>query len=78
VIPAKSTPVTSKLKAYVGGAFLTPNQTPKITTIICENNNPGQNRPADPQLVRDPLNTKKLSLQCGQFSFEVPQSQVNE
>lgn len=74
IIPAKS----GELRGYVGAAFLTPNQTPKITTIICENNNPGQNRPADPQLVRDPLNTKKLSLQCGQFSFEVPQSQVNE
>lgn len=74
VIPAQSGP----LKAYVGAAFLTPNQTPKITTIICENNNPGQTRPADPQLVRDPLNPQKLSLQCGQFSIQVPESMVNE
>ncbi|MBL1209750.1 type IV pilin-like G/H family protein [Geminocystis sp. GBBB08] len=74
IIPAKS----GELRGYVGAAFLTPNQTPKITTIICENNDSGQNRPADPLLVRDPLNTKKLSLQCGQFSVEVPQSQVNE
>jgi hypothetical protein len=78
VIPDNSTPVTGKLKAYVGAAFLTPNQTPKITTIICENTESGETRPADPQLVRDPLNPQKLSLQCGQFSVEVPESMVNE
>jgi hypothetical protein len=80
VIPAQSTPLTGKLKAYVGGAFLTPKQNPKIITIICQNNKPGQIRPADPQLVRgtDPANPTKLALQCGDFSTEVPASKVNE
>ncbi|MDJ0526642.1 MAG: type IV pilin-like G/H family protein, partial [Microcystis sp. M53603_WE2] len=40
VIPARST-VSNQLKAYVGAAFITPNQDPKITTIICQNTNPG-------------------------------------
>jgi hypothetical protein len=80
VIPAKSTPLTGKLKAYVGGAFITPKQNPKIITIICQNTKPGQIRPADPQLVRgtDPANPTKLALQCGDFSTEVPASEVNE
>ncbi|PSF32463.1 hypothetical protein C7H19_21435 [Aphanothece hegewaldii CCALA 016] len=79
VIPAQSS-LTGKLKAYVGGAFITPNQTPKITTIICENTTPGQVRPADPQLVRgsDPANPTKLALQCGDFSTQVPASELTE
>ncbi|GFE69133.1 type IV pilin-like G/H family protein [Chroococcus sp. FPU101] len=79
VIPAQS-PLTGKLKAYVGGAFITPNQTPKITTIICENTTPGQVRPADPQLVRgsDPANPTKLALQCGDYSSQVPASKLTE
>lgn len=80
VIPAKSTPVTNQLTAYVGAAFITPNQDPKITTIICQNTKPGQIRPADPQLVRgtDLANPTKLALQCGDFSVQVPESEVNE
>lgn len=80
VIPAQSTPATGQLKAYVGAAFITPNQDPKITTIICESNKPGQIRPADPQLVRgtDLANPTKLALQCGDFSVEVPASRVNQ
>jgi hypothetical protein len=79
VIPAQ-TPLKSKLKAYVGAAFITPQQNPKITTIICENTQPGQIRPADPQLVRgtDLANPTKLTLQCGDFSVQVPASEVNE
>ncbi|WP_323299521.1 type IV pilin-like G/H family protein [Crocosphaera sp. UHCC 0190] len=77
VIPAQSK-VSGQLKAYVGGAFITPNQTPKITTIICESTKPGQIRPADPQLVRgtDLANPTKLALQCGDFSVRVPDSKV--
>lgn len=80
VIPATSSPLTGKLKAYVGGAFITPNQNPEITTIICESTTPGQVRPADPQLVRgtDLANLTKLALQCGDFSVEVPASKVTE
>lgn len=78
VIPAQSTPLTDKLKAYVGAAFITPNQEPKITTIICENTTPGQSRPADPQIVRDPLDPNVLTFQCGDFSVEVPASEVNK
>ncbi len=79
VIPAQS-PMTGKLKAYVGGAFITPNQNPKITTIICESTTPGQVRPADPQLVRgtDLANPTKLALQCGDFSVQVPASRLTE
>jgi hypothetical protein len=79
VIPAKS-PLTDKLKAYVGGAFITPDQNPKITTIICENMTLGQVRPADPQLVRgtDPANPTKLALQCGDYSVQVPASELTE
>lgn len=80
VIPSQS-PVTNKLKAYVGAAFLTPNQNPKITTIICQNTTPGQVRPADPQLVRlgtDLSSAAKLTLQCGDFSVEVPASMLTE
>lgn len=79
VIPAQS-PLKGQLKAYVGAAFLTPNQNPKITTIICQNNQPGTIRPADPQLVRgtDLNNPTKLALICGDFAVEVPASRVNE
>ena len=79
VIPNQS-PLKGQLKAYVGATFLTPNQTPKITTIICQNNQPGTIRPADPQLVRgtDLNNPTKLALICGDFSVQVPASMVNE
>jgi hypothetical protein len=79
VIPAQS-PIANKLKAYVGAAFITPNQNPKITTIICQNTNPGQTRPADPQLVLGNQfnNPGKLTLQCGDFTVQVPASEVNE
>ena len=79
VIPNQSS-LKGQLKAYVGAAFLTPNQNPKITTIICENNQPGTSRPADPQLVRgtDLNNPTKLALICGDFSVQVPAYMVNE
>lgn len=79
VIPNQS-PLKGQLKAYVGAAFLTPNQSPKITTIICQNNQPGTIRPADPQLVRgtDLNNPAKLAVICGDFSVQVPASMVNE
>lgn len=79
VIPATS-PQMLKLKAYVGVAFVTPNQDPKITTIICQNTTPGQVRPADPILVRGttPDTINKLTVQCGQFSVQVPASEVNQ
>jgi hypothetical protein len=79
VIPTQS-PLSNQLKAYVGAAFITPGQNPKITTIICQNTEPGQIRPADPQLIRgtDLNNPSKLALQCGDFSVQVPASEVNE
>jgi hypothetical protein len=79
VIPAQS-PISTQLKAYVGAALITPNQDPKITTIICRSTTPGQARPADPQLVRgtDFNNPTKLALQCGDFTEQVPASEVNE
>jgi hypothetical protein len=79
IIPAQSA-LTGQLKAYVGAAFITPNQNPEITTIICENTTPGQVRPADPQLVRgtDLAQPTKLALKCGDFSVQVPASKVTE
>ncbi len=79
IIPASS-PLKGQLKAYVGAVFITPDQNPKITTIICENNQPGTIRPADPKLVRgtDLNNPTKLALICGDFSVQVPASMVNE
>lgn len=79
VIPAES-PVSSKLKAYVGASFIVPNQKPEITTIICESTKPGQMRPADPQLVpgTDSAQPSKLVLQCGDFSVQVPESKLTE
>lgn len=79
VIPAQS-PLSGQLKAYVGAALITPGKNPQITTIICQNTQPGQIRPADPQLVRgtnlnDPT---QLALQCGDFTVQVPASEVSE
>ncbi|MEB3175102.1 MAG: type IV pilin-like G/H family protein [Cyanobacteriota bacterium] len=79
VIPNNS-PQKGQLKAYVGAAFITPNQDPKITTLICENTQPGTLRPADPQLTRglDVNNPTRLGIICGDFSTPVPASKVNE
>ena len=78
VIPKSS---SSKLKAYVGAAFLAPDGSGKLTTIICENNDPGEERPADPELVRgtgvnEP--TTEITLKCGEYSTQVPASKVTE
>ncbi|WP_216900357.1 type IV pilin-like G/H family protein [Synechococcus sp. CCY 9618] len=79
VIPARS-PKVGTLNAYVGATFLTPNQTPKITTIICQNTQTGQIRPADPQLVVGSLvpNPTGRIVRCGNVSLEVKASVVNE
>ncbi len=79
VIPAQGSTV-GQLNAYVGAAFLTPNQNPMITTIICRNLQPGQIRPADPQLVLGTLmpNPSGRLVQCGDGSIEVQASVVNE
>ena len=71
-------PTGGSLKAYVGAAFLAPDGKGELTTIICENKDTGLERPADPQLVRDPLDTSKISLQCGENSIEVPASKVTQ
>jgi hypothetical protein len=79
VIPAQSSMV-GQLNAYVGAAFLTPSQNPRITTIICKNIQPGQIRPSDPQLVLGTLvaNPTGRLVQCGDASIEVKASLVNE
>jgi hypothetical protein len=79
VIP-KDSPQKGQLKAYVGAAFLTPGQEPKITTLICENTQTGTIRPADPQLTRglDVNDPTRLGIICGDFSTPVPASKVNE
>lgn len=72
---------SSQLKAYVGATFLAPDGSGEMTTIICENNDPGEERPADPELVRgtgvnEP--TTEITLQCGDYSTQVPASKVTE
>jgi hypothetical protein len=71
-------PTDDSLKAYVGATFLAPDGSGELTTIICENQDTGLERPADPQLVRDPLNPTQISLQCGDYSVEVRASKVTE
>lgn len=79
VIPASSTKGGS-LKAYVGAAFLTPNQNPRVTTIICQNLQPGPIRPPDPQLVLGTLvgNPNGRVAQCVDASVQVKASVVTE
>lgn len=79
VIPAQGSKA-GLLNAYVAAAFLTPSQNPKITTIICQNIQPGQIRPSDPQLVLGTLvaNPTGRFVQCGDASIEVKASMVNE
>jgi hypothetical protein len=64
----------------VGAAFITPNLNPKITTIICKNIQPGQIRPADPQLVLGTFvdNPTGRIVQCGDASIEINALIVNE
>jgi hypothetical protein len=71
---------TGQLKAYVGATFMTPGQNPKMITIICQNTQPGQIRPADPSLVLGSftLNPTGRIVQCGNFSTQISASIVNE
>jgi len=71
---------TGQLKAYVGATFMTPGQNPRMITIICQNTQPGQIRPADPSLVLGSftLNPTGSIVQCGNFSTQISASVVNE
>jgi hypothetical protein len=71
---------SGQLKAYVGAVFMTPGQNPKMITIICQNTQPGQIRPADPTLVlgTNTPNPNGSIVQCGNFSTQVSASVVNE
>ena len=79
VIPSQAAN-TGTLKAYVGATFMTPGQTPKMITIICQNTQPGQIRPADPMLVLGTAiaNPNGSIVQCGDFSTQISASVVNE
>ena len=79
VIPTQAAN-TGSLKAYVGATFMTPDQTPKMITIICQNTQPGQIRPADPILVLGTAiaNPSGNIVQCGDFSTRISASVVNE
>jgi DNA replicative helicase MCM subunit Mcm2 (Cdc46/Mcm family) len=59
---------------------MTPGQTPKMITIICQNTQPGQIRPADPILVLGTAiaNPSGSIVQCGDFSTQISASVVNE
>lgn len=76
VIPTTA-PNAVNLKSYVGAAFLVPDGSNQITTIICQNQVPGQIRPADPRIVRgaDPTQPP-YSLACGDGSIQIPASEV--
>jgi hypothetical protein len=71
---------TGQLKAFVGATFMTPGEHPKMITIICQNTQPGQIRPADPSLVLGSftLNPTGSIVQCGNFSTQVSASVVNK
>jgi Type IV pilin-like G and H, putative len=71
---------TGSLKAFVGATFFTPGEKPKMITIICQNSQPGQIRPADPILVLGIAiaNPTGRIVQCGDFSTQVSASVVNE
>jgi hypothetical protein len=71
---------TGSLKAFVGATFFTPGEKPKMITIICQNTQPGQIRPADPILVLGTAiaNPTGSIVQCGDFSTQVSASVVNE
>lgn len=79
VIP-NQTAYTGQLKAYVGATFMTPGEKPKMITIICQNTQAGQIRPADPSLVLGSftLNPAGNIVQCGNFSTQISASIVNE
>lgn len=79
VIP-KQPAYTGQLKAYVGATFMTPGEHPKMITIICQNTQAGQIRPADPTLVLGSftLNPTGSIVQCGNFSTQISASVVNE
>jgi hypothetical protein len=76
VIPTTA-PNATALKSYVGAAFLAPDGSKQVTTIICQNQIPGQIRPADPRIVRgaDP-SQPSFSLVCGDGSVQIPASEV--
>ncbi|AFY61548.1 type IV pilin-like G/H family protein [Synechococcus sp. PCC 6312] len=76
VIPTTA-PNATGLKAYVGGAFLAPDGSQKVTTIICQNQISGQIRPADPRIIRgaDP-SQPPYALACGDGSIQIPASEV--
>ena len=71
-------PSSDSLKAYVGATFLAIDGSDELTTIICQNEDTGLERPADPQLVRNPLDPTEIDLQCGDYSVEVPASKVTQ
>jgi hypothetical protein len=72
VMPAK-TSLADQLKAYVGGAFINPNQKSSMLTIICESTKPGRLRPSDPKLMKeqDSSQASSMALQCGDSSVQV-------
>jgi len=70
---------TGQLKAYVGATLMTPGEHPNMITIICQNTQPGQIRPADPSLVIGSLtlNPTGSIVQCGNFSIQISAAVVN-
>ena len=58
--------------ASVGALFVPPEDSgkSKLMKIICQNQNIGPQRPADPKLIIDPLDPRNVSVECGENSFQ--------
>jgi hypothetical protein len=71
---------TGQLKAYIRATLMTPGEHPKMITIICQNTQPGQIRPADPSLALGSLTLNPMGsiVQCDNFSTQISASVVNE
>lgn len=63
-------PKSKSSRSQVGALFISPDETSKLMRIICQNNNRGAERPADPKLIRDILDPSNISMECGENSFQ--------
>ena len=63
---------SSTEKARVGALFVPPEDSGKseLMKIICQNQDIGPQRPANPQMIIDPLDPRNVSLECGENSFQ--------
>lgn len=63
-------PKAKTKKAHVGALFVPPDGSSKLLKIICTNEEPGAERPTEPELVVDPKDPKNISMKCGEGSYQ--------